>query len=64
MNRIKRLAFGLLLLLFVTDGKTQGFLRAQGRLIVNEKGEKVILRGMGLGWMLQESYTADALFLP
>lgn len=35
----------------------QGFLKAKGRLIVNEKGEKVILRGMGLGgWMLQEGY--------
>jgi len=35
----------------------QGFLKAKGKLIVNEKGEKVILRGMGLGgWMLQEGY--------
>ncbi|MBO9561946.1 MAG: cellulase family glycosylhydrolase [Niastella sp.] len=32
-------------------------LKAQGKLIVNDKGEKVILRGMGLGgWMLQEGY--------
>jgi endoglucanase len=35
----------------------QGFLKASGPFIVNEKGEKVILRGMGLGgWMLQEGY--------
>lgn len=35
----------------------QGFLKAQGKLIVNEKGEKIILRGMGLGGdMLQEGY--------
>jgi endoglucanase len=35
----------------------QGFLRADGNIIVNEKDEKVILRGMGLGgWMLQEGY--------
>lgn len=35
----------------------QGYLKAQGKLIVNEKGEKVILRGIGLGgWMLQEGY--------
>lgn len=35
----------------------QGFLKAQGKFIVNEKGEKIILRGMGLGgWMLQEGY--------
>ncbi|PZR29840.1 MAG: glycosyl hydrolase family 5 [Citrobacter freundii] len=35
----------------------QGFLKAKGKLIVNENGEKVILRGMGLGgWMLQEGY--------
>lgn len=35
----------------------QGFLKADGRLIVNEKGSTVILRGIGLGgWMLQEGY--------
>jgi endoglucanase len=38
-------------------GMGQGFLKADGPSIVNEKGEKVILRGMGLGgWMLQEPY--------
>ncbi|RZM24259.1 MAG: carbohydrate-binding protein, partial [Pedobacter sp.] len=37
--------------------KSQGFLQTQGSLIVNDSGEKVILRGMGLGgWMLQEGY--------
>jgi hypothetical protein len=35
----------------------QGFLRADGKQIVNEKGENVLLRGIGLGgWMLQEPY--------
>ena len=35
----------------------QGYLRADGQFIVNEQGEKVLLRGMGLGgWMLQEGY--------
>lgn len=35
----------------------QGFLRADGKRIVNEKGETVLLRGIGLGgWMLQEGY--------
>ncbi|MGN6509048.1 MAG: cellulase family glycosylhydrolase, partial [Chitinophaga sp.] len=35
----------------------QGYLRAEGRQIVNEKGENVLLRGIGLGgWMLQEGY--------
>ena len=57
MKMIQRLAFALAVLLYVTDGRAQGFLKAQGKLIVNEKGEKVILRGMGLGgWMLQEGY--------
>lgn len=33
------------------------FLRAQGQDIVNEQGEKVLLRGVGLGnWMLPEGY--------
>lgn len=35
----------------------QGFLKASGTRIVNEKNENVLLRGMGLGgWMLQEGY--------
>lgn len=35
----------------------QGFLRAEGKNIVDEEGNHVILRGMGLGgWMLQEGY--------
>jgi endoglucanase len=34
-----------------------GFLHARGQDIVNEKGEKVMLRGVGLGnWMLPEGY--------
>jgi endoglucanase len=37
--------------------QAQGFLRAEGKNIVNEKGENVLLRGIGLGgWMLQEGY--------
>jgi aryl-phospho-beta-D-glucosidase BglC (GH1 family) len=36
---------------------SQGFLKADGKKIVNEKGENVLLRGAGLGgWMLQEGY--------
>ena len=50
----------LLLCLFVSNalfGIGQGFLKASGKKIVNEKGEEVLLRGMGLGgWMLQEPY--------
>lgn len=35
----------------------QGFLKASGARIVNEKNENVLLRGIGLGgWMLQEGY--------
>lgn len=35
----------------------QGFLKADGKKIVDEKGKNVLLRGMGLGgWMLQEGY--------
>jgi endoglucanase len=50
----------LLFLLTVSSFKSgygQGFLKAKGQLIVDEKGNKKILRGMGLGgWMLQEGY--------
>lgn len=35
----------------------QGFLKTSGDRIINEKGENVLLRGIGLGgWMLQEGY--------
>ena len=35
----------------------QEFLRTHGKAIVNESGDTIILRGMGLGgWMLQEGY--------
>lgn len=35
----------------------QGFLKASGKNIVNERGENILLRGVGLGgWMLQEGY--------
>ena len=44
--------------------QAQGFLKTNGQQIVNEKGQPVLLRGIGLGgWMLQEGYmlgiTAD-----
>ncbi len=51
----------LLLLFFIlicfSNIYGQGFLKASGQKIVNEKNENVLLRGMGLGgWMLQEGY--------
>src|SRR5450631_3085781 len=44
--------------LFVAQSAVcQGFLKADGKKIVNGKGENVLLRGIGLGgWMLQEPY--------
>lgn len=48
---------GLLALGSLSQIKAQGFLRAEGKKIVNEKGDNVLLRGIGLGgWMLQEGY--------
>ena len=42
---------------FVSIVNAQGFLKTSGPTIVNEKGENILLRGMGLGgWMLQEGY--------
>lgn len=47
-------AIGLMLSMTVS---AQGFLKTAGERIVNEKGENVLLRGVGLGgWMLQEGY--------
>ncbi|MDO8345986.1 MAG: cellulase family glycosylhydrolase [Cellvibrio sp.] len=60
MNYVKSISH-LCLLLIVSfacaNTHSQGFLRAQDQFIVNEQGEKFLLRGMGLGgWMLQEGY--------
>jgi len=44
-------------LLLSQFGTAQGFLKTQGQKIVNQKGENVYLKGLGLGgWMLQEGY--------
>jgi endoglucanase len=49
------------LLIAVTLGhacaQTKGFLHARNSRVVNDQGNEIILRGMGLGgWMLQEGY--------
>src|SRR5215510_11703818 len=50
----------LLFVLFntvVISSFAQSFLKADGKKIVNEEGQNVLLRGIGLGgWMLQEGY--------
>jgi endoglucanase len=43
--------------IFFNAISAQGFLKADGKKIVNGKGENILLRGEGLGgWMLQEGY--------
>jgi len=55
MKKLACLLF--LLIIFFTAIQAQGFLKASGKQIVNEKKENVVLRGIGLGgWMLQEGY--------
>jgi aryl-phospho-beta-D-glucosidase BglC (GH1 family) len=60
MKKIRRSFLVFTTVLFILSGKnafSQGFLKADGKKIVNEKGENVLLRGIGLGgWMLQEPY--------
>jgi endoglucanase len=49
--------FTWMLLSVMTSALAQGYLKTDGKRIVNEKGENVLLRGVGLGgWMLQEGY--------
>jgi len=51
------LLLNVFLFLALSQINAQGYLKADGKDIVNEDGEAVILRGMGLGgWMLQEGY--------
>ena len=55
---MKKSVFSIVLIIcFATISKAQGFLKTSGINIVNEKGENIVLRGIGLGgWMLQEGY--------
>jgi endoglucanase len=40
-----------------SPGFAQGYLKADGKRIVNGDGQEILLKGMGLGgWMLQEGY--------
>jgi len=59
--QLSQLKFHVLALIFLLAAQSpangQGYLKTKGHIIVNEKNEKIILRGMGLGgWMLQEGY--------
>ncbi len=57
MVNIKLPCFMLLILLFCQMANAQHFLSTQGKTIVNENQEPILLRGMGLGgWMVQEGY--------
>ncbi len=48
----------------VSSSMGQGFLKAEGKKIVDGSGKEIILRGMGLGgWMLQEGYMFGLGFL-
>lgn len=52
-----RLLLPVLLLVISFSANAQGFLKAAGQQIIDEKGKPVLLRGVGLGgWMLQEGY--------
>lgn len=54
LNRLLVLALSLITCLATS---AQGYLKTSGKQIVNEKGQPVLLRGVGLGgWMLQEGY--------
>ncbi len=57
MKPIIHLSIFFLLLFGGHSLQGQHFLRAQGRAIVNENQDTILLRGMGLGgWMVQEGY--------
>ena len=54
---IRKLFFGFLIMMITIRIHGQGFLKAQGKDIVDDSVKPIILRGMGLGgWMLQEGY--------
>src|SRR3546814_3001732 len=53
----RAIALLLATLLSATAARAEGFLKVDGTRIVDDSGEPIVLRGMGLGgWMLQEGY--------
>ncbi|HYG39034.1 MAG TPA: carbohydrate-binding protein [Cytophagales bacterium] len=60
MKSILRTSSFLILVFLISlsfSVQSQTYLKTEGKNIVNENGEPIILRGMGLGgWMLQEGY--------
>ena len=60
MNLKSRIASFCLAFMAVVTLNAQAYLHADGQYIVNNQGEKVLLRSMGLGgWMLQEGYMLE-----
>jgi endoglucanase len=56
-RRTSLLSLLLLIIIGQYETNAQGFLKVSGKQIVNEKGQNIIFRGVGLGgWMLQEGY--------
>lgn len=59
-GRVAACALVACCLLAALPANAGGFLRAQGKQIVDEQGNVVLLRGIGLGgWMLQEGYMLE-----
>ena len=60
MKKRTYLLLSLLVFIFYSSLAQSGFLKAGDTKIVDAQGNKVILRGMGLGgWMLQEGYMLE-----
>jgi endoglucanase len=56
-QHIRYCIFFVIISFFFQPIYSQGFLKVDGKRIVNAKGQNVLLRGEGLGgWMLQEGY--------
>jgi len=56
-NKVRRMIYSFLVLSLVQGLSAQSFLHTSGKDIVDESGNKILLRGVGLGnWMLPEGY--------
>ena len=58
MPNLKNLSFLFFLIALSSNVLfSQNFLKTSGRNIINQNGDTIVLRGMGLGgWMVQEGY--------
>ena len=58
---MKKVLIKIFLFLAITNSVYASYLRSAGKYIFTSEGEKIILKGMGLGgWLVREGYASNS----